>query len=315
MPKRMPAPSTASRNSPTTSRRQFQPGRAGLANVGRPQAIAVHVLGDEHDVARAGRGEVRRPRVGVPLLEARFPVAGERCVGAVAVHLAVMARDRDCRESAASSRTTRRTARTERVASARLHELADVDVDRRERGHRRRRPVHEDPELRVRPPRRHAVMTQRLERAISHWPGPARRSGRAGPAAAAERLGLDALRELGPVLDAEDNGVDALDAERVSMREQRGVDAELRAQRAERRGPFVVDGVGMAGFDLSVELRRERSRLHRANAHHAHTVCLCRGDDRPRARRLRRTCGCRRANRADWRSPGRHSASRRARAP
>jgi len=36
-------------------------------------------------------------------------------------------------------------------------EFADVDVDRRERGNRRDRPVHEDPELRVAPPRRHAV--------------------------------------------------------------------------------------------------------------------------------------------------------------
>ncbi len=135
-------------------------GAVRIRDVRGPQAVAVHVLGDEHDVARAGRGEPRRPLVRVPLLETGFPVRGELLVRPVAVRLAVMARDRAVGklQRVLVPLGVRRVG--ERVTTTGLHHLADVDVDRRERRHRRGHPVHEDPELRVLPPRGHPVPSQ-----------------------------------------------------------------------------------------------------------------------------------------------------------
>ena len=69
-----------------------------------------------------------------------------------------------------------------------------------------------------------------------------------------ERFGFEALRELGPVLDPEHDGIDTLHVEGVSMREERRVHSELGAQLAERRGVPVVDRIGMRRLDVSVEL-------------------------------------------------------------
>ena len=87
-------------------------GATRIGNAGRPHAVAVHVLGHEHDIPGTRGGEPRRPIVRIPLIETGFPIVGELRVRAVAVDLAMVAGDRTARETATSSRTTPRTART-----------------------------------------------------------------------------------------------------------------------------------------------------------------------------------------------------------
>ena len=71
------------------------------------------------------------------------------------------------------------------------------------------------------------------------------------------------------------------------MREQRRVHSELGAQRAERRGR---SGSRRHRDALALTSRsncgRERAGLHRADAHHADTVCLRGGDDGTGTRRF-----------------------------
>src|SRR5580700_2245909 len=60
-------------------------------------------------------------------------------------------------------------------------------------------------------------------------------------------FGVQALPQLGAVLDAQHQGVDALDAERIAVRHHRRVLAPALAQRPERRGAVVVAAIGVVG--------------------------------------------------------------------
>ena len=67
-----------------------QVGHVRVADLGRPQAVAVVVLGDQHHVAGAGGREAPGPVVGIPGGQTGLPVAGELVVGPVAVDLAMV---------------------------------------------------------------------------------------------------------------------------------------------------------------------------------------------------------------------------------
>jgi hypothetical protein len=132
-------------------------GPVGVLYRRRPEAVPVVVLRDEDDIARPGRGEARSPLVRIPCREPGFPVARERVVGTIAVRRSVMAGGRAAREAKRVLVPLGVGRMSERTGVARRDQLCDLCSRRREPRHRRRRPVHEDAELRVAPPVGRAV--------------------------------------------------------------------------------------------------------------------------------------------------------------
>ena len=160
----MPWPRTASASSPTRSRSEYQPGRCGFRTFGGPQAPSVGVLGHQDHVAGPGGGEGRRPPVGVPLIEAGDEVGGERPVGPISPHLAVVPRHRAVGEPQRVLVPLDVGRVGECVGSTGGQQFAVVAGGRGERRDGGRRPVDEDPELGVAPPGRYLPRPETAER-------------------------------------------------------------------------------------------------------------------------------------------------------
>ena len=129
----------------------------------RPQAEPVVVLGDQDHVAGAGRREGPGPVVGVPAVQALAVEVGQLGVRHEAVGLAVVPARRAVREPQRVLVPLGVGVLRQRLGVTGREQVADVGVDRSEPRHRRRGPVHEDPQLGVGPPRRHPVTSQVLQ--------------------------------------------------------------------------------------------------------------------------------------------------------
>ncbi len=100
------------------------------------------------------------------------------------------------------------------------------------------------------------------------------------------RGGIDDACKFVTVLDAKHQRIDTGDRQRIAMRDDGRVLAELAAERAKGRGAGVILHLGLVLVHLAVDGGSQRAGLHSANAHHADIVVLRGTDDVARLGRL-----------------------------
>ena len=94
-----------------------------------------------------------------------------------------------------------------------------------------------------------------------------------------KRLCFDALHQLSAVLDAENDRIDPSHIKRIAMREQRWIDAEFGAERAERFGPAIIGSFRVTVLKRAIDRSGQRTGLNRADPHNPDVLRFGRRDD------------------------------------
>jgi hypothetical protein len=141
---------------------RVESGTVRVFDIRRPQAVSVVVLGYQHHVTGAGGGETSCPVLWVPTRLPRFEVGHEGLVVPPRVGGGVEPCRRALGEPERILVPLDVGGPRQGVGVASGQEMAHIVADRGERRHRRRCPVHEEPELGIAPPGWDPVSPHRL---------------------------------------------------------------------------------------------------------------------------------------------------------